>query len=355
MLFRSRSLVPRFSQTKSDNAMTAAIIFPMAMFLWFTLGMALPPPSLFREKPSLTREAKICINMGSKDEMIGPYQPESPSIYLPNGVALYKKIPTIKKNFKHERAFQLVRTLRNGLSFVVQADPWYRYNIQLGFIDVGKNCRGGGSNMKITVGGQQTRDGLTPTKTAGCSSPFFVAFRGVYPDSWNRIDVKFEGSKLSNFATICVEKDSSFFPMLKGRLYASADSGAIVFVNGVALFEVQGCREIESSETALKYDDVIAVQVTAKRSIGQLRVAFVVNGAQIFSTDDNGWKVRTAFPTTGNSHAWTSQDYIDSDWPDAGRIGGYCSPKEFLNDVTPIWSKTARVSGTVFFRYRMTR
>lgn len=321
--------------------------------LWPTCVIAVQTPSLFQERPPLKRETKICINIGSKDETIGPYQPETPSIYVPAGIAPVKEIWNIKKRFPHRRAFQLVRTLQNNISFVIQAEPWYRYNIELGFIDVGKNCKNGGSKMEISVGDQQTKYGLNPTKTAGCSSPFYEKFFGVSSDAWNRIIMTFRGDKLSNFATICVEKESSSFPVLKGVLHVAADYREEVFLNGISVLKSVGCSHFNSTEIMLKYDDLIAVEAFNEIGHAALRVQFLANGKNVLSTDDDGWKVRNAFPVTGDPLTWTRSEYIDSDWPSAENSNTSCYRRSFLQDVKSIWSNSGQLPGKVFFRYRV--
>lgn len=336
------------------RVMAASFRFLVGAFFWVHCVIAAQPPSLFQERAPLTRERRICINMGSKEETIGPYRPESSSVVVPIGVSAYKKIRKIKKKFQHQRAFQLVRTLRNNTVFVIQVDPSYRYTLELGFIDAGRDCKNGGSKMDISVGAGQTKHGLTPTKTAGCFSPYFVKFWGVKSDTWDRIFVRFNGQKLSNFATLCVEKSSHALPVMKGLLYVSADDQAEVFINGISILKSVGCAKFVSTEIELRYDDLIAVEALNESNHAALRVVFVVNSKRIFSTEDNGWKARNAFPTTDNSPAWTLPDYIDNDWPSARRSTSACSPENIMEEVKPIWMNEAKYPGKVYFRYRVT-
>lgn len=165
--------------------MTKKLMFFDITLLWLICHTSAQRqlPSLFKDPAPTTINSKICINVGSKHETIGPYQPSS-SISFPVGAVQTQEIVRIKPKFDYRRAFQLVVRHPTYLFFSIQADIGYRYNLELGFIDVGKYCKNGGTSTDVSIGGGETKRGLTSTRSKGCSKPYYVTFKGVESDDW---------------------------------------------------------------------------------------------------------------------------------------------------------------------------
>lgn len=295
---------------------------------------------------------KVCFNIGSKQETIGQYSPETAAFIYPNTAPPIKEL-FIKQNFAERRAFQLVRTHSSAMNFFALVEPRYRYNVQLGFIDVGKTCKTGGSSMTITVGDAPTKKRVNPTKDGKCSRPYFVSFTKVNPDSKDRIKFSINGNPLSNLATICIQKDLRALPQTKGSLFLDADDSAEVYLNGKSIMKVSECSTTKKVDVSLKLGDVISAKAVNFGGNAGLRVAFFSEGNKRFETDAS-WKVRNEFPVIGKSLSWTLPTYIDDDWPTAKFVNVVCAGNKFPTDTNRIWINEGEAVGTVFFRYTVT-
>lgn len=311
-------------------------------------------PSAFRADPRTTYKSKVCFNIGSKDETVGPYVPETESISFPFGGIKTSEIINVGKKIKHRRAFQLVRSHFKEYFFTVQVEPWYRYNVDLGFIDAESACRNGGSTMNISVSDEMTTYDLNPFREEGCAVPYIVRFFRVSPDSWNRLNISIRGNPPASFATACIEKDSASLPQRRGTIYVNCDDKAEIFLNGNSILNVTGCDALAKVDVSIKYGDVISARCENIANTGGLQLAFIINGREIFGTGDVGWKTRFSFPSPGSPLAWTQSDYVDDDWTDALKASLECSSSDFPTETPPIWIHDGAVRETVYFRYTYT-
>lgn len=327
-----------------------------------TIGLAISkvysqqfPESLFKPPPYPTIPSKVCINMGSKDEKVGPYEPENDSITIPYGVNMRKEIKSMgKKPIIHRRAFQVQVSQPNILLFYAVLEPLYRYNIELGFYDPPSRCRKRDTARNISVGMDTDEKSKFLKKSSDCSKPYFVTFESIFPNQLNRMRVEIETNGEASIATACFEKDSSTLTQFRGTLYVDADDEVEVFLNGKSIIYISSCEELGKSDILLRYGDVIAATATNKALGAALRISFISNGKEIFNTGGRGWKARNSFPETNNSALWKLPEYIDDDWSETVIRTDGCSSEEFPTDTQKIWIDEGRVRETVLFRYRFT-
>lgn len=330
---------------------TVSIKFSFFIFSAF-FGLACFSQSVFNPGPVSTIPRKLCYNIGSKVDTIGPYRAEPPElIYLrttPRSV-------TSKANVKgtpFKNAFSIQRTSYRELSLFVRVDAEYQYNVELGFLD-SKACKKGGTEMEAVAGGNKiTVKNINPYKAKGCNSAHSIQVKGAIPDAWNRLVVTLSGPNTVSLSTFCIERDVSNIVGHRGKLYLAADDAAELFLNGKFLIKVNACFDIAKTKVTLRKGDVLAV-------IGRnwdndeagVRVAFVSENdpSKSFGTQGKDWKARAPFVPVDGPRAWMSKFYDDRDWPLATDSGGCLNPD--FPDVTGIWRGLGYPWEVVYIRY----
>lgn len=345
------------SQRDFANMTVSIICKTVLIFIISIKTEALQLPSIFQPDPTVTYKSKVCFNIGSKDEKIGPYSPESDAVAFPVGGVRVQEFFRIRKNFEHRRAFQTVRWHARELFFTVQVDPWYRYNVELGFIDIGSLCKKGGSSMNISASDELTKYNINPTAKVGCSVPYVEKFFRINPDAWNRLNISVKGKPTSKFATACIEKDIPSMRQVKGTLFADSDGGpAEVFLNGMSVLNTSDCTSYAQVKLTIRYGDVISAKCGGSWRSGGFRVAFFqeYKNRELFGTDDYGWKTRVAYPHKEYPPPWTSPDYVDRDWRDAIIVPLRCYNESFKSAAKRIWLHDGPVDGKdLIFRHRV--
>lgn len=314
-----------------------------------------PVESLFKPPSKPAIPSRVCINMGSTEEAVGPYIPETKSLTFPFGVTGKRVIKKMGKGFAYQRAFQVQRTHPKALEFYVYVDERFRYNIQLGFYDTTSECKKGAVVMDVTVGAspdEKLVERFRRDRTISCSKPYFIQFNHVITDAWDRIRVKVSGTPRASLATACFEKDYSTLSQRKGTLYADADDEVEVFLNGKSLFYVESCFGLGTATVSLKYGDVISAVVKNYYQGGSLRMVFMSDGRKWFSTGLDGWKYRIAFSSFAARDGWMLPEYADDDWPNARTTDRGCTSPDFPTDADKIWAEHEVAELTLFFRYK---
>lgn len=332
--------------------MDATVCFKFSIFIFSAFfGLACSSQSVFSPGSVPTIPSKVCYNIGSKVDTVGPYRAEPPElIYL-------RSIPrsvTVKKNVRRtpfKNAFAIQRMFYRELSLSLPVDSGYQYNVELGFLD-SKACRNGGTDMKAVVGSNKiTVENINPYKAKGCNSAHLIQANKAIPDAWNKLIVTISGPNTVALSTLCIEKDGSNLVAYRGNLFLAADNGAELFLNGKFLIKVSECFEIAKTKVALRKGDVLAVIGRNVNLSSSVRVAFFSENDpnMSFHTQGKDWKARPEFSPVDGSNAWMSKFYDDRDWPLAAERRGCVSP-DFPN-VIGIWTDLGKIREVVYIRY----
>lgn len=309
--------------------------------------------SIFTAGPPRTIPTKLCYNIGSNVESVGPFQAEPSDLvflrFTPPTAIVQKNI--VGTPFK--RAFAVQRTAYREMSLYVTGEPdsKYQYTVELGFID-SKACPYGGTEMTAVAGDNKvSKTKINPYKSKGCNVPHKVTLYGATPDAWNRIIVTISGPSQVSLSTVCFKMNTSKLKRYSGMLHLAGDDFADLYINGKFFLHAWGCGKINKTKVTFKRGDVIAVSVRNTGGAGGVRVAFILDGRSdvFFGTQTKDWKVRPKFASENGAFAWTTQSYVDNDWPLAVMSWG-CYTKGFP-DVESIWTDKSEGENINFLRY----
>lgn len=333
------------------------ILGSLTVVLLFSNVHAASPQSLFEPGPATTLRSRVCINIGTTEENVGPYEAETSALTFPFVVPRAKIIKNVKNSVNYKRAFQVVRVHPNALAFHVQVDFPHRYDVTLAFTPTSVWCKKK-SFITVIIG----QNDLSRTETYGnlgratkCSVPYFVTISKIQPDRWNRIYLQISGTTPPLLALACFKKLPVIESKLEGVLYVTADNSAEVYLNGVHVLTVPSYNVLRSTRISVQFGDVIALTARNNISGAGIKVAFIASGREIFSTNNDDWKARNKFPARGSPPLWLLPEYIDEDWPLADQSVGY-TVKEFpsASSTRFIWAGKPRDNDEVYFRYRYT-
>lgn len=156
----------------------------------------------FSDSGAATRSAKErCFNLGSADEIIGPYVYEKGFVNytFPRPESLEFAVKSIS-NTEHKRAFS-VQAVGSKIAFSVSVDKHFNYNIKLGFAEM-LNCEQKGVPMTVTVN-RRTLSNVNVFKAAGCRKAHFLTFKNIVPSNGGGININIVGKGKVGMATMC--------------------------------------------------------------------------------------------------------------------------------------------------------
>lgn len=197
---------PRFStMTRASHAST--------LFLLSLLGIAFATKqsaeltSLFAPDPKGVVPRKVCINIGSWFQTVGPFVAELGLVKYTGGEPGAFTVPSrpIGKTV-HDHAFVTQRTLKN-INFKVIVQKRAKYVVTLGFAEVQHRfCRKGKRVLDLSVQSLK-KTGVDVFDAAGCNKAYFVQFKNVRPSRTGMINIGVKGRRgAAVLAALCVQR-----------------------------------------------------------------------------------------------------------------------------------------------------
>lgn len=150
---------------------------------------------------------KVCVNIGSWFETVGPFHAELGLIkYLGGEPGAFTEPAKEIADTVFDHAF-LTQRSKKDIRFKIVVAKGFKYKITLGFAEVQKKfCKPRKRVLDIKVG-TQSKSGVDVFSSVGCDKALFVQFTDVMPNKKGSVEISVKAPKGNAIlATLCVER-----------------------------------------------------------------------------------------------------------------------------------------------------